>query len=443
MNTAQYTTVKVGGSAAGKYPLSTQTLDFIQQQILLLEQLSFIGGGKYILKQPDGTANGVACIDGEVLPITATPKLSDKIKYLVVHTDTTSITADGETYTEARTQRYASFAQDKPSAGEFYEIAKFATHVTNQTLAEQVKQLPQVVLNYLQDILAEKLPLLSKTGLTQAQLDAIKTPCVMSCANSVAVGGVTNYWLTVRKMGDDLVQQEVTTMEGLRLLRVSPGSTWTSWSSDNGNLHIECKIVRGTVYLRHGDLAADASIVLLRKKRRSRFRHTGGVNSYAKNRGKRQKRSEKTQFVHYKGIVLSRGEANKWYVPRCIGVDKSVSDKSILDKEINGLCSAMVRLRGNDANGNAVYKMQGVRNRITSTNGAKRQHEAYARLAVQAVVLNDKGGKSAGGEMIHLRYWLRRKKVFTGQEVPVYNNGKQTGTRKVFTYSYYRTITQE
>lgn len=66
MQKGNYTNTATASGGQGKYPLSTQTLDFIQQQITLLQQLGFIGGNKYILRQPDGTQTGLAFIDGEL-----------------------------------------------------------------------------------------------------------------------------------------------------------------------------------------------------------------------------------------------------------------------------------------------------------------------------------------------------------------------------------------
>lgn len=49
MQKANYLSTVTPTGGQGKYPLSTQTLDFIQQQVLLLQQFGLIGGNKYIL----------------------------------------------------------------------------------------------------------------------------------------------------------------------------------------------------------------------------------------------------------------------------------------------------------------------------------------------------------------------------------------------------------
>ena len=435
MQKAGYTTTQVQGVDSGRYPLSTQTLEFIQGQIMLLQQLGFIGGNRYILKVPDGTNAGIVYIDGELLSIDRTPAMSSSIRYIIVRTTKEDIHADGETYTEAREYRTAYLSTSNNGASESYEIARFSTLVTNQTLAEQIKQMPTVVMGYLSDLLAEKMPIITKSGLTLEMLNAIKTPCVVNCTASIkVVADAANYSLVVTTMGND-VRQEITTASGLKYYRrfVSSIGQWQAWQQLYENLHIEVKVVKGTVYLRHGELPSDVSIVLLRKKRRGAFRRTGGGNSYQRNVGKRERRSEKTQYVHYKGIVLSKGTPNSWYVPRCIGVSNNDRDADMLNKEINGCCASFVRQMANDKNGNTVYRMQGVRNRIGNTNGAHYQHHAYVPIAVQAARLNRKGQlttKESGGEMVYMRYCLKRVK-----------NHKTVSSQKVWYYTYYRTIT--
>lgn len=124
MKTASYISTQTTTGGVGKYPLSTQALDFIQSQILLLQNLSLIGGNRYILKAPDGTSTGCVVIDGEVFTLPASPAMSDRMKYVVVKTEKQDITADGETYKDARTVRTAALSPTK-SESEAYEINQF------------------------------------------------------------------------------------------------------------------------------------------------------------------------------------------------------------------------------------------------------------------------------------------------------------------------------
>lgn len=85
MKTASYTDTRTATGGVGKYPLSTETLDFIQDQIKLLELLAGVGGSNYILKAPDGTNAGVAVIvnadkQTEVVEIHPLPVFGTSVK---------------------------------------------------------------------------------------------------------------------------------------------------------------------------------------------------------------------------------------------------------------------------------------------------------------------------------------------------------------------------
>ncbi len=407
MNKAYYTTTQTTTGGSGKYPLSTQTLEFIQSQILLLQQLALIGGSRYILKEPDGKASGVAVIDGEVLVLAAKPVRNNNVKYVVVKTEKQDIEADGETYVEARTVRSAVYSTTK-TGGEEYEINTFTNFATNTTLATQIKQTPETVLTYLKDVLNEKLSSLEVVGMTKAKLDSIKTPCLISCKNSLLFEGYANYSLMVRLMGG-VVHQELTLPDNQKFVRTFNAS-WSAWGRVTDNLHIEVKIARNTVYLRHSYLPGDADIILLRKKKRSKFRSTGGAKAYTKNRGKRITRLPKTQYVHFKGIVLTHGEPGKWYVPKCLSVADKAVDGHLIDKELPTLCKSMIT-ETVDADGIKVFRVQGVRNLVSDKNGRKRQHKAFAPIAIQIARQKGNVSKDSGGEMVKMKYRIARKKL--------------------------------
>ena len=73
MNRAQYLSTAVENGGNGLYPLSTQALSFIQEQINFLQAFALIGGKRYILRNPTATDDGVVVIDGEVLPLKGNP----------------------------------------------------------------------------------------------------------------------------------------------------------------------------------------------------------------------------------------------------------------------------------------------------------------------------------------------------------------------------------
>lgn len=440
MQKGNYTNTATASGGQGKYPLSTQTLDFIQQQITLLQQLGFIGGNKYILRQPDGTQTGLAFIDGEVFTLAAKPTPSANIKFVNVTTKTEDIKADGETYKEARTYRTAALASS--ASGESYEYAKFTVLESNQTLSEKIKQVPQVVLTYLQDILAEKMPLLTKEGITQTQLDTLTTPCVVRCSKSVKIGGFADYGLVVLPNGNSGqntgVSQYVHLPDGRKYYRINDGDDWLcDWKLEGQSLNLECKIVSGTVYIRHGSLPEGCKIIMVRKKRRSRWRSTGGAKSYAKNKGKRIKRAPKRQYVHYKGVVLNTSTPNTWYVPRCIEVEDQKLYGNMLNCELGGLCRPFVVQEANDASGNEIYRMAGVRNKVTNKKSSHTQNSAYTQIGIQIVSYNADGSVAVGGNILKLKYHLRRLKRKIGTQTV---KGK---TYPVYKYTYYRSFSIE
>ena len=440
MKTASYTDTKTATGGIGKYPLSTETLEFIQDQIKLLELLAGVGGSNYILKAPTGTAGGVAVIvnaddQPEVVEISSRPVFGSTIKYLTIRTTTEDIKADAETYKEARTLRVAQFTTDK--GAESYDINSFVNvnarrleaFPTNAVLAAQIKNLPQTVLTYLKDVLAEKLTAKTVQGLTQKQLDGLKTPCVLSCTGSVSLFGYSDYTVAVTAQGSTRVRQEIIQGQDQHYVRTFSGGSWGAWAQQlETAMHLDVKIIGSKVYLRHGALGADCDIVLLRKKKRSARRATGGPNSYTKNRGKVKKRQPKRQYVHYKGIRLSKGEPGKWYVPKCIDVADKTKDGNLIGKEMPSLCASLFYV-GADG----MCRVQGVRKKLvlkSTTNKKGTAHRAFVPIGVQIARLKATGGKDSGGEIVRMKYRVSQE-------------GHRDPKTKKITYSWRRTFSQE
>lgn len=420
MKTASYTDTRTATGGVGKYPLSTETLDFIQDQIKLLELLAGVGGVNYILKAPNGTVGGVAVIENtdkqtEVVEIVPRPVFGISVRYLTITTTSEDIKADAETYKEARTLRVAQFTTAK--GAESYDINSFVNvngrqleaFPTNAVLAGQIKNMPQTVLTYLKDVLAEKLTAKTVQGLTQKQLDGLKTACVLSCTGSVSLFGSADYTVVVTAQGSARVRQEIIQGDDCHYVRTWNGAAWGAWSQQlETAMHLDVKIVRSTVYLRHGALGADCDIVLLRKKKRSSYRRTGGAKSYTKNKGKRQKRQPKSQYVHFKGIRLSKGEPGKWYVPKCIGVADPKTDSNLIGKELPTLCASLFYVGTG-----GFYRIQGNRKKIvlkTTKNTKGTCHKAYAPIGVQIARLKPTGGKDSGGEIVRMKYRISQYK---------------------------------
>lgn len=444
MKTASYTDTRTATGGVGKYPLSTETLDFIQDQIKLLELLAGVGGSNYILKAPDGTSAGVAVIvnadkQAEVVEISPRPVFGTSVKYLTITTTAEDIKADAETYKEARILRVAQFTTGK--GAESYDINSFVNvngrqleaFPTNAMLAAQIKNMPATVLNYLKDILAEKLTAKTVQGLTQKQLDGLKTPCVLSCTASVALfDGMTDYTVVITAQGSRMVRQEIIQGDDCHFVRTWNGAAWGAWCRQTETaMHLDVKIVRSTVYLRHGALGADCDIVLLRKKKRSAYRRTGGAQSYTKNKGKRQKRQPKSQYVHFKGIRLSKGTPGKWYVPKCIGVADPKTDSNLIGKELPTLCASLFYVGKG-----GICRMQGSRKKIvlkSTTNKKGTCHKAYAPVGVQIARLKPTGGKDSGGEIVRMKYRVSQRPLYKGAHTP----------SGIYAYAWERTFSLE
>lgn len=450
MKTANYTGTQTATGGNGKYPLSTETLDFIQEQIHLLEALAGIGGTNYILRLPGNGLGGVAVIyhdpktdttarkgEAEIVYIAASPVYSATMKYLSVKTTAETITADGERYLEARVVRTAQFSAKTVAGAENYILSgfanltggTFAAFPTNASLAARLKNVGPTVLTYLKDILAEKLTAKTQKGVTREQLDKLKTACVLSCVDSYAFFGSTAYTVVVTEQGGTMVRQELIQGQDQRYVRTFNGATWGTWVQQlETAMHLDVKIVGSTVYLRHGALSSDCDIVLLRKKKRSARRATGGPNSYTKNRGKVKKRQPKRQYVHFKGIKLTKGEPGKWYVPKCIAVADKAKDSNLIGKEMPTLCASLFYVGADGMN-----RVQGVRKKLilkSTSNKKGTAHRAFVPIGVQIARLKPTGGKDSGGEIVRMKYRVSQE-------------GHRDPKTKKISYSWRRTFSQD
>lgn len=452
MKTANYTGTQTATGGNGKYPLSTETLDFIQEQIHLLEALAGIGGTNYILRLPGNGLDGVAVIyhdpktdttprkgESELLYIAAAPAYNVTMKYLAVSTTAQTITADGEKYLEARVLRTAHLSPKTVSGQnvENYPLssfvnfsgATFAAFPTNAALAAQLKNVGPTVLTYLKDVLAEKLTAKTQKGVTREQLDKLKTACVLSCVDSYAFFGMSSYTLIVTQQGSNAVRQELIQGQDQHYVRTCTGGAWGAWVQQlETAMHLDVKIVGGTVYLRHGALPSDCDIVLLRKKKRSARRATGGPNSYAKNRGRVKKRQPKRQYVHFKGIKLTKGEPGKWYVPKCLSVADKAKDGNLIGKEMPTLCASLFYVGADGTN-----RVQGVRKKLLLKSTANKKgtaHRAFVPIGVQIARLKPTGGKDSGGEIVRMKYRVSQE-------------GHRDPKTKKLTYTWRRTFSQD
>ena len=402
MNKAQYTSTSVADGGNGMYPLSTQTLAFIQGQIELLQSLAQIGGKRYILKEPANGSIGVVVIDGEVLPLAATPTTGKGIK---VTEERQNIVADGTTYVEARIVRSAKYvATYTPDTPNLYAASEFANFATNQALYSTMQNLKLVADNL-------NARLYVATGIySRKQLDAQLTNMRLHCkVGSAIINGAAEYTINVYRNGNTCTQEQVLpNMQRYKREYDFEKKAWSEFTAVSENLHIEVKIKnRTTVYVRHGVIPEGVQLVLLRKKRRSKNRRTGGSKTTNElYKGKRMSRQPKNQYVHFKGIVLSTGTPNQWYVPKCIAVADEKREGSLIGKELPTLCQSLIYQDKKSSVGETIYAVQHSRKKCSLRGDAEdTQAEVYAKIGLQFAV-SDTRRKTSGGEMVKMKYRL-------------------------------------
>lgn len=402
MNKAQYTSTSVADGGNGMYPLSTQTLSFIQSQIELLQALAAIGGKRYILKEPADGSIGIVVIDGEVLPLAATPTTGKGIK---VTEERQNIVADGTTYVEARIVRSAKYvATYTPNTPDLYAASEFNNFATNQALFSTMQNLKLIADNL-------NARLYVATGIySRAQLDVQLTNIRLHCkAGSAVINGAAEYTINVYRNGNTCTQEQILpNMQRYKREYDFAKKAWGEFTAVTENLHIEVKIKdRTTVYVRHGVIPEGVELVLLRKKRRSKHRRTGGSNTTNElYKGKKMKRQPKNQYVHFKGIVLSTGEPNKWYVPKCVAVADEERDGDLIGKEMPTLCQSLIYYDKTSSVGESIYTVQHSRKKCSLRGEAENtQAEVYAKIGLQFAV-SDTRRKSSGGEMVKMKYRL-------------------------------------
>ncbi len=408
MNKAQYlsTSPETGGN--GRYPLSTQGLNFVQSQIELLQELSRIGGKRYILKQPVGNEVGYIVIDNELLPLSG----SSSGKGIKVYEERQDIQADGETYTAARIIRYAQYqANYTANTPDLYAAHGFKVLPTNPELDRRITELEG-----LRSLIAARLEI--RTGIfTAVQINNLFDNVRLQCRRgSVCLNGADTYTLNVYRTGSTAANGTVESVTQEQILpdlrrftrQYDPDNqTWSKWTFCTDNFHLEVKIVNGTtVWVRHGEVPVGVELVLLRKKKRSRWRK------------QHARRQSKNQYVNYKGVILTAGTPNKWYVPKCKAVG-SPRNNELIGKELGSICRELFstneasfyyegKIRGTSVKFTspdimAAYRARSQRDVEVQKWIASHSTSPYAKIGLQFAAVG-RTYKGAGGEMVKMKY---------------------------------------
>lgn len=123
MDRANYT-----DNGIGRYPLSTEGLEFIQNQIELIYNVAQLYGPNYILKPSTAMVEGVIVVNGEMMPLQGT-----KADYIAVTETSEPLTADGLVFENARVRRVAQYVASSTGEG-CYEASQFPTITTIEAM---------------------------------------------------------------------------------------------------------------------------------------------------------------------------------------------------------------------------------------------------------------------------------------------------------------------
>ncbi|WP_373697225.1 hypothetical protein [Porphyromonas loveana] len=107
MNKANYQNPEDSSGGTGRYPISIETLEFIQGQIFSLQEIVRALGTTYIISFPSGRVPGQIVIDGEILPLLNDIGVLSSGAYIVIKEEHQGAVIDGISYGRLRTIRYA------------------------------------------------------------------------------------------------------------------------------------------------------------------------------------------------------------------------------------------------------------------------------------------------------------------------------------------------
>lgn len=128
MNKANY---KNGNS---KYPLSTDTLDFIQEQIKLIYNITDLYGKNYIISHPRGGTDGLIVVKGELMPFRG-----ERGVYINIRQENITVQAGVDTYDNARILRWAELSPT-PTDANSLSLLSFSRCKTISQLNDELKE---------------------------------------------------------------------------------------------------------------------------------------------------------------------------------------------------------------------------------------------------------------------------------------------------------------
>jgi len=107
-----------GENYNGMFPISANTLNFMQEQTEFVSQLASAFGDNVLLKRKTGTKDGLIVLNGELLPLR---KGTSNGGFYNIYEDKDSITAQGTLFANARVVRYVE--QQSSQGDVFVEVS--------------------------------------------------------------------------------------------------------------------------------------------------------------------------------------------------------------------------------------------------------------------------------------------------------------------------------
>ena len=147
------------------FPISTDALEFMQQQTFLVARLTELAGPYAIISQPANGKPGLCVFNGELLPLTGDTTAS----HISVSEIKTDITAHGTTYQDARVTREAVYGTSGAPASSFVvldnmaalksAIAKLDTDLGTEATTRAQHDMPKgAIIDWYGDIVVSNMP---------------------------------------------------------------------------------------------------------------------------------------------------------------------------------------------------------------------------------------------------------------------------------------------
>ena len=202
------TVTDAAGNPLGQYPLTTQSLQALQQQSQLLQHLCSIAGtGNILLSDPKRatSATTIPIILGGKELLTLQGPWRSSYQYINIKTTTTDITADGNTYHNALTKRTAEFSPTPVPPGiegaESHPLSRFTLLTPITTIMGQMANIPSDREQAIKEAIKGTVKRNTMATPTAWMTAAITDTTMTAVTDGPAIYGHTTYHLTTLNLG--------------------------------------------------------------------------------------------------------------------------------------------------------------------------------------------------------------------------------------------------